>query len=86
MPGKPSFLKDPDQGAELAALLQDIAEEREVAGDGGVPMTRVERARHEQTIARYRRWAAELVTEPEVEAPAPLQIRPATRAAEEATG
>jgi hypothetical protein len=32
-----------------------------------------------QRIARYRRWAAELVTEPEAEAPAPVQIRPATR-------
>jgi hypothetical protein len=41
---------------------------------------------HVQRIARYRRWAAELVTEPEAEAPAPVQIRPATRHTEEATG
>lgn len=87
MAGKPSFLRDPDQGAELAALLQDTADEREASGDGLVPMSRTERTRHEQTIARYRRWADELEAKPETDAPAPVQIRPATRRdAEGATG
>lgn len=85
---KPSFLRDPDQGAELAALLQDTADGLETGGQGEV-LSRAELARHEQTIARYRRWAAELVTEPEA-APAearPLHIRPAREQhAEGATG
>jgi hypothetical protein len=85
---KPSFLKDPDQAAELAALLQDIADDRQNdldrlrQGD----LSRSDHVEHVQRIARYRRWAAELVTEPEAEAPAPVQIRPATQRAEEATG
>jgi hypothetical protein len=79
MAEKPSFLRDPDQAAELAALLEDTADEREATGDGGIPMSRTEHTRHVQTIARYRRWAAELVTEPEAEPAAPVHIRPATR-------
>jgi hypothetical protein len=86
---KPSFLKDPDQAAELAALLQDTADTMEndwTSTGRGDLKTRAEQARFSQMIARYRRWAAELVTEPEAEAPAPVQIRPATRHTEEATG
>jgi hypothetical protein len=90
MPGKPSFLKDPDQGAELAALLQDTADDhQDQLQDIGGACPRSDLARHEQTIARYRRWAAELVTEPETEASAPVQIRPARQgggADTEATG
>lgn len=90
MPGKPSFLKDPDQAAELAALLRDIADGREAdfgeASKQAGGLTRAEAIGRIQLIERYRRWAAELVTEPEAEAPAPVQIRPATRHSEEATG
>lgn len=84
MAGKPSFLRDPDQAAELAALLQDFADQEELALQShGDEMSRVTRIGQEQTIARYRRWAAELVTEPEVEPAAPVQIRPATRHTEQ---
>jgi hypothetical protein len=87
MAGKPSFLRDPDQAAELAALLQDHADALESANDS-VGSSRAERARESQTIARYRRWAGELVAEPE-DAPAearPLHIRPAREQHGEATG
>lgn len=90
MAGKPSFLRDPDQAAELAALLEDTADDHQEQLDGRSDLSRSERARHVQTIARYRRWAGELVTEPEAEPAAPVQIRPATRHteqhSEEATG
>jgi hypothetical protein len=78
MAGKPSFLRDPDQAAELAALLQDTAEELEndLAGNRD-DLTRRQLAQEEQTIAKYRRWAGELVTEPETEPAEPVQIRPA---------
>lgn len=81
MPSKPSFLRDPDQAAELAALLQDTADTLEARFNddskqaGG--LTRAEAVSRAQTIARYRRWAGELVApEPEAAAPAPLLIRP----------
>lgn len=82
----PGFVRDADQAAELAALLQDSADELERIDDGGVPMTRGQRARHDQTIARYRRWAAELTDTDDTDQPAPLQIRPARAHTEEATG
>jgi hypothetical protein len=90
MAGKPSFLKDPDQAAELAALLRDTADSRQADFDeaskqaGG--LTRAGAIARLQLIDRYRRWADELDPEPETEAPAPVQIRPATRHTEEATG
>jgi hypothetical protein len=87
MAGKPSFLRDPDQAAELAALLQDTADDLERdfrSGGDGLP--RAERSRQTQTIARYRRWADELApAEAEEPAQPPVQIRPA-RDVEEATG
>lgn len=86
MAGKPSFLRDPDQAAELAALLRDTADAQESdwtsAGRGDLK-TRAEQARFNQTIARYRRWADELEPQAEEPAPAPVQIRPAR---EEAAG
>lgn len=59
----PSFVRDPDQAAELAALLQDTAVElesdlndnRRAATLNGRQLVQAE-----QTIDRYRRWAAEL--------------------------
>jgi hypothetical protein len=71
----PGFVRDPDQAAELAALLEDTAEELEhqTPTNG---LTRRDRARHAQAIARYRRWAAELTAEPEP-ASDPVQLRPA---------
>ena len=91
MAGKPSFLRDPDQAAELAALLQDIADGLETGGNGE-QLSRAELSRHTQTIARYRRWAPEL--DPKFgdtpEAARPLHIRPARGSVdttnEEATG
>ncbi len=87
MAGKPSFLRDPDQAAELAALLQDTAEELEESAQHG-SMSRSETARHAQTIARYRRWAAELAPEAEAEPyeGRPIHIRPAREEHGEATG
>jgi hypothetical protein len=89
----PSFLRDPDQAAELAALLEDYAEELEQDAGQRAGTTRSELARHGQTIARYRRWAAELSPETaRMDAPAepPVQIRPARGSVdttrEEATG
>ncbi len=75
----PSFIRDPDQAAELAALLLDTADAQEqdwTSNGRGELRTRAEQAQYNQRLARYRRWAAELSpagTEPE-----PLQIRPTT--------
>jgi hypothetical protein len=74
----PSFVRDPDQAAELAAQIRDAADylqrDYEQNRDG---LTRAQRAQIEQTIARYRRWADEL-DPPADEAPArPTHIRPA---------
>lgn len=85
MAGK-SFLRDPDQAAELAALLQDTADALEVDLRTSAGSTRRELAQAEQTIARYRRWADEMTPDaPETEPAAPVQIRP-RRDVEEATG
>lgn len=82
--GVPSFVRDPDQAAELAALLRDLASDLdeeldELKRTGG-------RARQftvaGQTIARYRRWADELAAESDDEPAEPvrpkLHIRPAS--------
>jgi hypothetical protein len=84
----PAFVRDADQRAELAALLEDTADTMSGDFGDGAGLNRAERARVAQTIARYRRWAAELApaddAEPEAE---PVQIRPATTFTEtEATG
>jgi len=84
MAGKPSFLRDPDQAAELAALLRDTADILERDPDQ-TSMTRSEAARHNQLIARYHRWADELDAPAEPEA-RPLHIRPAREQHGEATG
>jgi len=86
MAGKPSFLRDPDQAAELAALLRDTADTedaqlRDVQGT----LTRRQLAQAQQTIARYRAWADELDAPAEPEA-RPLHIRPAREEHGEATG
>ena len=77
----PSFVRDPDQAAELAALLQDTADALEgdwTSNGRGDLRTRAEQARFNQMITRYRRWAAELTPEADDEdAPEPLQLRPA---------
>jgi hypothetical protein len=90
MAGKPSFLRDPDQTAELAALLQDTADDHaDQLQDIRGTLSRSDQTRHEQTIARYRRWAAELVTEPKAptSAPAQLHVRPKREdQSQEATG
>lgn len=89
MAGKPSFLRDPDQAAELAALLQDTAGDldNDLAANRG-DMTRRQITQEEATIRRYRAWAAEL--DPKFgDAPAearPLHIRPARDQNTEATG
>jgi hypothetical protein len=71
----PSFVRDPEQAAELAALLRDSADEQsQLLGEQRTEMTRRELTAAEQTIARHRRWADEL--EPEAEQAAPLHIRP----------
>lgn len=74
----PSFVRDPNQAAELAALLRDMSSnlDLELAGNRE-DLTRRERTREEQAIARYRQWADELdppVAEPEQR---PTHIRPA---------
>jgi hypothetical protein len=89
---KPSFLRDPDQAAELAALLRDTAGDldNDLATNRG-DMTRRQIAQEETTIRRYRQWANEL--EPGVDekdagpisVSGPVHIRPA-RDVEGATG
>lgn len=75
----PSFVRDPDQAAELAALLRDTV--TELANDlkaNRDSMTQRQQAQEDQTIARYRRWADEL--DPPADEPAgerPTHIRPA---------
>jgi hypothetical protein len=89
MAGKPSFLRDPDQAAELAALLRDTADSEQLAYDAHAgEMDRRTTTAQAQTIARYRRWADELdpeLAEAEPEA-RPLHIRPAREEHKEATG
>lgn len=90
----PGFVRDPDQAAELSALLADLADEEEAdlttrLRDGGLSRRAEERER--QTIARYRRWAAELAPADDAEefggtAGGPVHIRPADTFTEEATG
>jgi hypothetical protein len=70
----PSFVRDPDQAAELAALLEDTADELERELENSTGLVRVDRTRFAQTIARYRRWATELTGE--TEQSKPLQVRP----------
>jgi hypothetical protein len=84
MAGKPSFLRDPDQAAELAALLRDTAGDldNDLAANRD-DMTRRQVTQEETTIRRYRAWADEL--DAPAEAPAPVQIRPATRHTEQHT-
>lgn len=86
----PGFVRDTDQAAELAAVLTDTAAEleRELEDNRrAASLSGRQLVQAEQTIARYRRWAAELTDTDDTDAPAPVQIRPATRAhTEEATG
>lgn len=85
----PSFVTDPEQAAELAAMIRDAADgyAQDVRGQGG-EMTRRDRARHEQALARYRRWADELAPEDGRTGPPgePLHIRPADFGQRGATG
>lgn len=75
----PSFVRDPDQAAELAALLRDQADAlSDEYGERQYQLSRAQRAQAVQTIARYRRWSDELDPPAEDEpAQAPVHIRPA---------
>lgn len=74
----PSFVRDPNQSAELAALLRDTAGELDDdLEENRDTMNRRQVATEKQTVARYRQWADELdppVAEPEQR---PTHIRPA---------
>jgi len=74
----PSFIRDPDQAARLAALLRDEADTAdETLRHGRAELTRRQITQDEQHIAELRRWADEL--DPPADAPAtpPTHIRPA---------